>query len=72
MLTMLSGCVQVQVSPQAACLPQISYTADQETAMGVALAALAPTNPLVVFITDGIAMRRANQAVCSVNKGTTK
>lgn len=40
--------------------------------MGVALAALAPTNPLVVFITDSIAMRRANQAVCSVNKGTTK
>ena len=62
----------MKVTPQPACLPMQTYTPAQETAMGNALAALADTNPLVGFITDSIAMRRANQAVCGANQGTTK
>jgi hypothetical protein len=69
---MLGGCVTVQVTPQPVCLPQVAYTPTQEKAMGDALAALEASNPLVPFVTDAIAMRRANQAVCNSNKGTTK
>lgn len=68
----LSGCVTVKVASQPICLPQVAYSPAQEKAMGDALAALSASNPLVGFVTDAIAMRRANSAVCQVTGAKAK
>ena len=53
------------------CLPMANYTADFETQLAAATAALGPTNPIVSVLADYGAMRAADRA-CIASQGPTK
>lgn len=72
---LLHGCATSPLAPpviavKQVCLPQVQYSPEQQKAAADALAALTPDNPLVAFIADYGAVRRANLACIASTQGT--
>lgn len=62
LLIALFGCSTPSVDVQPRCLPERSYTADQQRALAAAILALPPDSILISVLADYEAMRKADEA----------